>query len=209
MNKNSNFENIKINDFYTSKKMISEMSEYFEEEGFIQLNDILDETEIKKTKEIILKQKFIEEYKPMMFKKKTLDTKNLFNLETIKLVEYFKSKEFLEYIEEITNFELNLNKIEINLYGQSDFIIINDKVKREETIEVIYDISDKYKETYGGKLTYITKEEELIYLEPTFNTLTILYKAEELMKYLKYINNKAKTNKILRIEISFTMAEEL
>ncbi len=202
-------EHVKLNKFYTTKDTIKEMKDYFENEGFIQLNDILNKNYAKKVKEIILKQNFICEYKPMFHKRKILNTKNLFDLETIKLIEYFKSKEFLEYIEEITDFDLSLNKLELCVYEHKDFIILNDKTTREDTIEVIYDISDKYKENFGGKLTYVSEEEELVYLEPTFNTLTILYKAEELKKYLKYINNNAKTNKIVRIEISFNMIEEL
>lgn len=200
---------MKINEEYTSRKTILEMSDFFEEEGFLQLQDFLDNKYAKEIKKLLLEQKYIHENKPYLLKRKTLQTKELFELEIIKFFEYFKSKEFIEYIEDITNFELDINEIKINLYEYGSYTLLNDKNKREETLEVIYDISDKFTEKMGGKLKYLTNKEEILYLSPSFNTLTITYKSEDVLKYLKYINNLAKENKILRVEISFNFREEM
>lgn len=200
---------MKINEEYTSRKTVLEMADFFEEEGFLQLNEFLENKYAKNIRKLLIEQNYIEENKPMSFKKKTLETKNLFELEIIKFIEYFRSKEFIEYIEQVTNFELNISEIKINLYERGSYTLLNDKNKREETLEVIFDLSDNFTDKMGGKLKYLTNEEEILYLSPSFNTLTITYKSEDVMKYLKYINNLAKENKILRVEISFNFIEEM
>ena len=80
---------------------------------------------------------------------------------------------------------------------------MSDKQEKSECLNVIFDISDDWNKACGGVLTYTTKEEEVFYVEPSFNSLTILYKPKEVMKYLKYINNKCENKKIIRFEMEF------
>ena len=209
MNKIDNLDRVKINSTYLKEEVILEMREFFESEGFIQLNDFFEKKWISETKNILLKCEFVLSYKPIFYRRKSLEIKNQFNLNVILLTEYFKSKEFLNYLEEITQFELEFSNLEVNIYSHNDFTLLNDKNKREECLDVIFDLSDDFNESMGGRLTYLVKDEEVFYLDPTFNTLTVLYKSEEVMKYLKYINNRAKNNKILRFEISFNFASDL
>lgn len=209
MDKIENLDKVKINSTYLKEEVIMEMKEFFESEGFIQLNDFFEKKWIVETKNILLKCEFILDYKPILYRRKSLEIKNQFNLNVILLTEYFKSKEFLNYLEEITQFELEFSELKVNVYTYSDFTLLNDKNKRDECLDVIFDLSDDFNENMGGRLTYIVKDEEVFYLDPLFNTLTVLYKSEEVMKYLKYINNRAKNNKILRFEISFNFASEL
>lgn len=199
--------NIKINNIYLQKNITDEMQDFFELEAFIQLNNFLKENP-KKTKEQILKKQFKQIYKPLQIKREELDTKTIFDLEILKLLEFFKSKQFIQFIEEITQLELNLKSLKICKYSHKDFSILNDKTKQEDTIEVFFDLSDNsFTKDMGATLTYTTREEEVFYLNPSFNTLTILYKPQEIMKYLKYINNKAKDKNILRFEIQFEIEE--
>lgn len=204
-----NLDQVEINSSYLKNEVILEMKEFFEEEGFIQLTDFFENNWLNETKEILLQCNYILKYKPELYKKKSLEIKNQFNLNVILLLEYFKSKEFLNYLEEITQFELEFSELNVNMYSKGDYTLLNDKNKREESLDIIFDLSDSFDKSTGGKLVYITKEEEVFYLEPSFNTLTILYKSDEVSKYLKYINNKAKNNKILRFEISFNFVSEL
>lgn len=197
-----------INDVYTNKKVLSEMEGFFTENGFIQLNEFLTE-EFKEFRKSIDEENLIEIYEPLFQRKKMLDLKNIYKLELIKLIEYFKSKEFLEFVEDITEFDLLLSKFEVNVYSHKDFIILNDETPRNESVSLVYDLSDDFSENMGGMLTYTTKEEEIFYLEPSYNSLSIFYDPIEVMKYLKYINNKSHGLKIVRIEMEFTPTENI
>ena len=182
------------------------MSKYFSQDGFIQLNNFFED-DISKIKSQILKEKFKEEYSPVSHRKKTLNQKKIHTHEILELLNYFKSEEFINLIKEITLLNLQIAKIELCKYLHRDFIILNDETKPQNTIDVIFDLTSDWKKENGGILTYTTKNEELLYIYPHFNTLTIVHKLKEIMKYLKYINNKAKTNQILRFEITFSIEQ--
>ena len=195
-----------INSVYLGNKITNDMEDSFTQNGFLQLNNFLTEN-FEEFRLNVEKEKLLEIYEPLFCKKKILDLKNIYKLELIKVIEFFKSKEFLNFIEDITEFDLNLSKFEVNIYSHKDFIILNDKTPVSENISLIYDLSDEFSEFMGGTLTYTTKQEEIFYLEPTFNSLSIFYDPIEVMKYLKYINNKSGNKKILRIEMEFSMIE--
>jgi len=196
----------KITKIYLESEVKQQMSEFFDEENFIQLNNFF-EKDIDKIKSKLNYSKFDLKYNPMKYKFKELDLKNIYDLEIIELVEFFKSKEFLEYIEEITQIDLSFKDLNLRKYLQSDFTLLHDNQEKEDIIEVIFDLSDNWKEEFGGILTYLTKDEEIFYLSPIFNSLTILYKPEYLIKYLKYINNKSKGKNIIRFEIKFDIED--
>lgn len=193
---------MKINKTYNDNKVKSEMQNYFLENAFISLasfcEDNLDELIYS-----ILKEKKIENYKPLELRRKEIKLSDCFAPEILKFSEYFKSIKFLEYLESVTDLDLKFKSIELNIYSHKDFIILCDKQEKTEGLNVIFDISDDWNKDCGGILTYTTKEEEVFYVEPSFNSLTILYKPKEVMKYLKYINNKSGNKKIIRFEIEF------
>jgi hypothetical protein len=195
-----------INEIYDNKKVLDEMNGFFTENGFIQLNEFLN-SGFKEFRENIESENLIEVYEPLFCRKKMLDMKNVYKLELIRIIEFFKSKQFLDFVEEITEFDLILSKFEVNIYSHKDFIILNDETKRDETVSLVYDLSDSFSEFMGGTLTYTTKEEEIFYLEPSYNSLAIFYDPIEVMKYLKYINNKSHGLKIIRIEMEFSPVE--
>jgi len=195
-----------ITDVYTKKKIISDMEGFFGENGFIQLNNFLSEN-YKEFRENLIKENFVSVYEPLLCKKKILNLKETYNFEILRVIEFFKSKEFLNFIEEITEFEVSLTKFEVNVYSHRDFVVLNNDVKNDENISIIYDVSDEFKEDMGGVLTFVTKEEEVFCLEPSFNSLSIFYNPIEISKYLKYINNRSKGLNIIRIEMEFSIIE--
>ncbi len=180
------------------------MSKYFNQNEFILLNSFF-ENDISKIKSNILKEDFKEEYNPISHRKKILNKKDIYAPKILELFNYFKSKEFTHLIKEITHLNLRITNIELYKYSHKDFIILNDETKPQNTVDVIFDLTSDWKKENGGILTYTTKNKELLYITPDFNTLTIVNKPKEIMKYLKYINNKAKTNQILRFEITFNI----
>ena len=197
-----------INPLYLVKELQSEMQEFFTENVFIQLTEFMKKEHNTFKKNILNSNYFKKIYDPLIESKSKLNLKEEFSLEIIKYVEFFKSKEFIHFLEDIVEFSLQIKSLSIVKYSHKDFILLNDiKKSQDDCLEVFFDLSDPWKEEYGGSQTYTTKEEEILHLEPQYNTLTILYKPEEVMKYLKYINNKAKDKNILRIEIQFDIVE--
>ncbi|MCA9497144.1 MAG: hypothetical protein KC589_09435 [Nanoarchaeota archaeon] len=215
--KNNNFE-LKINDMYLDESIKLEMQNVFEEEAFIQLNNFFL-NDIKKLRKLISNESFILNYKPQFYRYEEFNIKTCYKPEVLKLYEFFKSKIFLDFLEDILQFEVNIKSIKLHKYSHRDYTILNDKTKREDIIEVFYDLSDEFEVEMGGTLTYLTKEEEIYYMEAKFNTLTIFFKPSEVMKYLKYINNKSlyspkngkslerKNREILRFEIEMDINE--
>ena len=198
-----------INKEYLNSKTIEEMREFFDNQGFLQLKKFFDSKDVEILEEKLSKHTFVKTYNPLICRKEILETKELYIPEILELIEMFKSKEWISYIEQITEFNLQFKKINVEKYQHKDFEILNDKAQREDRLQIIYDLTPKWKKEWGGYLTFTTQEEELLYLEPEYNTLNLIFKASELMTYLKYINNRAKDNKILRIIVEYDFIEDL
>lgn len=197
---------MKINEVYTKEEVMDEMNEFFLNEGYLQLKQFLEPDKIRRIREVLDKNKYFElDYKPLEHSKKTLDEKNIVEVEILELLEFLKSSKFTEYLEELLQTELKLKNISIVKYEHKDYIIINDKQKNDNTdyLDVIFDITNEWNEEYGGVLTYTDGEEELLYLNPDFNAVNIIYKDRTILKYLKYINNKSRDKNIKRVEIKY------
>lgn len=195
-----------VNNMYIGEQVIAEMNNFFANEGFLKLDDFLT-FDIEDIKKKILDLEFEEVFEPTKIKCKRLILSKIFDHEILKFVEFFKTKDFVDFLEEITGFELTLKKFDILLFEKGDYSLLSDEIKRDEGIEVVFDMSDLFDEIMGSRTTYVTKEEEVFYLMPEFNSLTILYSPEELMKYVKYINSFAKNRKVLRIQAFFDIVD--
>ena len=198
-----------INKINTNSETYEEMQYFFENEGFIQLTDFF-ENDIKIIKSKIENSNSKKIHFSKIERWKEINFKENYDLDIIKLIEFLKSKEFIKFLENITQFELQITNINCSMYELGDFRELNDKIKsKEDSIEVYFDMSDEIEEEMGGTLVYTSKDEEIFYLNPMFNTMTILYKSTEIMKYLEKINSKAKNRKIVRVEMRLEQADSL
>ncbi|MEC8338997.1 MAG: hypothetical protein VXZ40_00100 [Nanoarchaeota archaeon] len=198
-----------INKAYLGDELKKEMQDFFNENVFLQLNEFLDKEHNTFRKALLTSTNFKKVYNPLLESKSVLNLKEEFSINILRFVEYFKSKEFIAFLEDVVEFSLQVRDVSIVFYEQKDFKLLSDldTGAQEDYLEIIYDLSDEWDESYGGIQTYTTKEEEILHLEPQYNTLTILYKPEEVMKYLKYINSRSKDKKILRVEMKFDIVE--
>lgn len=198
---------MKINKVYTKEEVLDEVNKFFVNEGYVQLPEFFQKDTINNVLKVLsTKKEFENVYNPLYMRRKELDEKNVIEVELIELLEFLKSNEFTEYLEEIIQTELKLVEMRIVNYSHKDYIIINDeivKTDQKDYLDVIFDITKSWVNESGGAITYTTKEEELLYLNPTFNTLNVIYKDRTIMKYLKYVNNKALNKQIYRIEMKF------
>ncbi len=206
---------MKINKIYEREETKKEMQNFFLDEGFIQFKDFLnlDEMEnfLKSPKDIsnfLNKNLFIKKYIPDKYSYKEYNFNGEFNLEILKLLEFFKSKNFIKYLEEISDFDLIFKSINLRMYEKGDYTLLHDEeLRNDDYLELIYDLSDELEDDEGGILTYVTKFEEVFYLSSFFNSLTIVYRSSDLMSYLKYMNHKSKNKKIIRFEIKYDFLE--
>ena len=197
----------KISKMYRNREIISQMQEFFEREGFIQISEFFED-ELQSIRDGFLKQKFIHEYKPELYSWSVLDEEKCTKFELREFFEFFKSKDFMTYLEEVLGFSLNFVDLRVAKYTWKDFTLLNDRLVNDDYIEMYFDLSDYLNKEDGGTLVYTTRAEEVFYLETAFNTLTCLYKPKEYMKYLKYLNNKTQGKYILRIEARFVLVDE-
>lgn len=198
---------LKINPIYLNKQFIEEINEFLQEQSFIELNLFLDEN-VEKIREKILNLKF-EKISNKNEKRSKLIENEIFEFEIIKIIEFFKGIEFLEYIENITQTHLILKKFEINKYEEGDFLK-NKNRETDELIEIYFDLSKNLEEHYEGCVYYLSNDEEILQIDPNFNALSIIINDEN---YSKKINKIKKINKkyieILKIEIIFEIIEEI
>ena len=186
---------MKICQIYTQKETLTQMQNFFENENFIQLSNFIEST--NEALSHVKDAKFEKVYLPLICKfQKTK--------ENLKIFDFFQSEKFKNYIESICSKKLELDSFSINKYKHQDFILLNDKqVKNFNTIEVFFDLTKIWDKKFGGTLTYTTKTDEIFYLEPCFNSLTVIFRHKDVLEYLKYINNNAKNKEIVRIEIKY------
>ncbi len=196
-----------ISEVYKQKEVLEAMRENMQHEGVLQLGNFLNEEENKTLIKQILKESFILDYKALEHSRNTLPLSKITNYEVLSFFEFFRSKNFIEYIEDIVESELQIETFKICLYRHKDFILLHDKQERSDSLDIIFDLTQTWNEAAGGILTYVNQEEEIFYLSPAYNSLTILFRNEEYMRYLKYINHLAEKDIILRIEISMRFVE--
>lgn len=200
---------MKINEHYKSKDFTSQVSDFFNKEGYVQLQDFFIEKDALKIYKKLNKENFKLTFEPLEHKKYEIDIKKSYSPEILQIAEYFKSKEFIEYIESITDFSLQFKKLSINKYNHTCYELLSDSKVNAECIHVIFDISENWKKENGGTLVYTTSKEELLYLEPSFNSLSLVIRNVDILTYLKYINYKSKDNNIVRINIEYDFVEDL
>jgi len=202
---------LSINPNYLGEKTSEEMQAFFEEEAFIQLNEFFN-IEVDRINSDFNELIFSRVFNPMRYKFKEvnleeLKRKNKNNIFS-QITTILESVDFLEFVSSMSQFDLDLREIRLRKYANSDFVILNDQEKETDTIDVYFDLSNVWNEDFGGKLTYTSSEEELFYLHPTFNNLSLIFKPDGVQKYLKYVNCLAHNNAILRFELKFDFVEE-
>lgn len=195
-----------ITKIYLKEELQSQMRDAFFQNGTIQLTGFISQEKVDKLYEILKKLNFEKISIPDYISKNKLDLDEATKVEVFEILEFFKSNDFKEFLENTFEIGIELENIEICKYKQGDYRILNDLyVKKEDKLDIIFDITKKWSKNSGGNLVYTTKEEELMILSPEYNTLSVIFRPSEIMSYLKYVNNKAKGNEIIRIEMSFKL----
>ncbi|MCH8519950.1 MAG: hypothetical protein LAT82_04320 [Nanoarchaeota archaeon] len=207
-----------IQELYTKKEFFTQAQEFFNQEGFIQLQEFFNQEQKEVVSSLtslnlIPQETFSLNYSPLIHKKFDLDYSKISNLkiESIELIEFFKSKTFEEYLEQLTGFSIQFTKTQISKFNHSCFELIHDsKVTDSMLLDIYFFITkDEFEQEMGGHKVYTTFEEELFYINPTHNSLTCVFRDEELRTYTKYINSLAKEKEYIQIHTTFEILGSL
>ena len=204
-----------IQDLYVKEEFFNQAQNFFNQEGFIQLQEFFKENEIIShiknfTTDSEVQTLFQRHYSPLIENKHIFDiSKTPSNV--LEFVEFFKSKSFMDYVEQLVGFFLQYNSCEISKFTHKCFELIHDsKITTSMLIDVYFFITkDEFESQFGGDKVYTTYEEELFYITPQNNTLTCVFRDEGLRQYTKYINSLAKDKVYIQIKCEFEILGSL
>lgn len=204
-----------IQQLYKTEEFFEQAQQFFNQEGFIQLQEFFN-SEQKEVQECfntflnIDDNIFEEEYSPLIHKKFEVKRQNV-PISVLEYIEFFKSKTFEEYIEQLTGFSIQHTTTSISKFKHKCFELIHDsKLTDSMLIDIYFFISkDNFEQEEGGHKVYTTFDEELFYIQPTSNTLTCVFRDEELRTYTKYINSLAKDKEYIQIHSTFEILGSL
>lgn len=205
-----------INELYITKEFKEQASEFFNTQYQILLQDVFNDNDssISSFLSMLVKSKlsntmFYEDSNPLTHYYKSLNVASLNDTNINIEVEFFKSRQFQEFIEQIIGFELQLKELSIRAFAHKSYELIHDsKVSSDSYIDVYFFLSnDIFSQEMGGYKVYTTYDEELFYLTPQHNTLICIFRDSELRQYTKYINSLAKDNEYIEIKLIYEISD--
>lgn len=205
-----------IQDLYIKDDFFKQAQHFFNQEGFIQLQEFFKESSVTESALTFLSNSneiqslFQRHYSPLIENKYIFDSSKTPS-NVLEFVEFFKSKSFMDYVEQLVGFSLQYNSCEISKFTHKCFELIHDsKITTSMLIDVYFFITkDEFESQFGGDKVYTTYEEELFYITPQNNTLTCVFRDESLRQYTKYINSLAKDKEYIQIKCEFEILGSL
>lgn len=103
---------------------------------------------------------------------------------------FLKGQYFNIIIDKIIGKSYTFN-YEIRKFCHANCTLLHDAEKKKPGVDFILDMS-KADGNYGGYITYLTKSEELLHLNPCQNTLSFVERKKDVVSYTKYVQYKQK-----------------
>lgn len=198
---------MEITSLYEKEEFQNDAKEYFNSHGHLQLQIFFSSDSVKEMQQLLLQKKIKSNYDPLSHQYFEFEESNL----KTQIEEFFKSKTFQEVNEKITGFPLDFQKTEISLFKHKSYeLILDSKITNSMVIEVYFFITlNDFENEDGGFKVYTTFDEEILYLNIVNNTMTYVFKDEELRQYTKYINSLAKNKEYIQIKTTYEIAENI
>jgi Rps23 Pro-64 3,4-dihydroxylase Tpa1-like proline 4-hydroxylase len=115
--------------------------------------------------------------------------------------EFFKSRSFAIFINEISNWQVTGVASEFRKFQPSNYTLIHDQAQDRIGADVtLYCIEDEWDEKWGGGTHYVADEHELLVIYPKKNMLSIVIREAGTLRFVKYVNSHAA---FPRTEMSF------
>lgn len=145
----------------------------------ILLRNFLDKSRAKKLATALLKEKFYEKDTDLFKFSQTDDLKNTKNKVLREFYDFFKSKEFIDFISDISGAKIS-QSIDASgfIYGSTDYLLPHDDVIEGRKLAYILYLSSGFSSRDGGSLDFFaTKKKHPVKITkrfyPDFNSLMI------------------------------------
>ncbi|RKP17474.1 hypothetical protein ROZALSC1DRAFT_7711, partial [Rozella allomycis CSF55] len=171
-----------INPVYLKNSSLSQISEKFIDESSVMLNDFIKP-------DVLLK--FLGSQFEMKLKGPANACSYYAATEVVPLYAFLQSHEFISFIEKICNMSLKVLQAELQKFGHRNYTLVNDNFLDPEGLDVLYfAMNNDWSEEWGGLVHYISGKDTLLSIPPTCNTLTLVMRDSEVIKFVKYVNSQ-------------------
>ncbi len=107
----------------------------------------------------------------------------------------FKNTGLIKFLEIVVNKKLNPISTEAFRLSWKDYSLMHPKTEEKPGIDVIFDCTPEWDESWGGDLVYRDDKGNFVKTPIHPNALTIVVRKRETQKFFQYINNLAKGKK--------------
>jgi len=202
-----------INPSYFKSNSIEAIKKNFIEQSSIELKDFLKEDIYSQ-----LLQEFKEQTNPSTTNCNYIGPANrrhyqlltppkdstLHTLQTL-----FQSKKFSNFLYSLTNVSTNSCYGEIRNFNHGSYTLVHDHALEPHGIDVTFFCLDEketeWDENWGGQLVYMDRDDELLTVFPSKNSLLCVFRDPGVMRFVKYINHYSTQ---IRPEFSFVYLED-
>ncbi|RIA89197.1 Oxoglutarate and iron-dependent oxygenase degradation C-term-domain-containing protein [Glomus cerebriforme] len=120
--------------------------------------------------------------------------------------EFFRSKTFANYLNEISNWQVTGIASEFRQFQSSNYTVIHDQAQDRIGVDVtLFCIEGQWDEKWEGGTHYVAEEHELLAIYPQKNMLSIVIRTSGTLKFVKCINSHVA---FPRTEMSFIFWDE-
>ncbi len=178
-----------INKYYLDNNVKEQIGTVLEKDKITQLHDFFDE----------------KYYKSLATKVRKLDFKRVYNPELCSYsYSFFEDDKFFETMNKfLSSFsDLKLKSAKAFSLKHKDYLMINDLVTEESGIKIIIELTNDWKEEFGGFDIFFIGDDNLFYY-PIRNSISIVVTFDDMKRCIKYINNLAKNKSRYFIELEY------
>ncbi|KAK9722728.1 putative component of NuA3 histone acetyltransferase complex [Basidiobolus ranarum] len=196
-----------INPQYLNDGANNQISDIFLEQSSVELQHFLRSDVYEQVEKAVSSASWTRQIGPAHARRfRRIDFENSPDSTILKSLEAFlQSEEFGQFLCKITNLELRHSSCETRVFGKSEYTMCNDQAIEKDGLDVVLSlINDEWKEEWGGATHYVAEEENLLTLWPTKNTLSLVLRDEETLRFVRYVNHHAELE---RREVSLIFTE--
>ena len=152
-----------INSQYLSSEVLNNITSYLKKSSSIQLQEILTQEIYQKLLNNLSKLKLKREYIPNSHSYSSLEFKDN---ELISLL--------TEFISKLLNKKVKLISSKLYSFAHKDYTLLQDDISEEKGITAILELTPDWNLESNGYTSFMIKDEELIRINPSHNTLSII-----------------------------------
>ena len=101
------------------------------------------------------------------------------------------SKEFALWLQHVTSLDVKKLIGHPRTFKQGDYTLLHDEEQEDAGLDLLYSCTQKYTEHSGGETHYLADDEVLLTIAPGDNTLTLVLRDQDTVKFTKYKNSSS------------------